>query len=76
MSDATHPRVWATGDGRFVLDGDIRAEVLAYGPADEMPDDLVITTEPDAADPGPAGEDGGKAAGPAANKAAKPSPNK
>lgn len=29
-------RLWRTGDGRLVLDGDPAASVLAYGPGDEV----------------------------------------
>ena len=35
-------RIYSTADGTYVLEGDVRAERLAYGIADDVPADLVI----------------------------------
>lgn len=63
-------RLWRTGDGRLVADGDPAGAVLAYTPGDDIaPRDESLV--PDASEPEPERDEGAdsKAAEPPANKA-------
>lgn len=71
-------RIWRTGDGELVEDGDARAAFLAYAPGDEVAasDEAAVKRLGGDHDQDEDGEDAAKARRPAANKSRRPAENK